>query len=80
LSMRMVEVAKATRAAEAALALAIATIPAACLVTLDRWDWDRMSGQCDVCRAPRRDRIGMMNRDRGILPPLSSPCGCPDDV
>ena len=67
-------------AAEAALAGAIATVPAACLVTLDRWDWDRMTGHCDVCRAPRRDRIGIMNRDRGILPPLSSPCGCPDDV
>lgn len=67
-------------AAEAALAGAIATIPAACLVTLDRWDWDRMSGQCDVCRAPRRDRIGIMNRYRGILPPFRSPCGCPDAV
>jgi len=65
-------------AAEAALAGAIATTPPPCLVTLDLWDWERMSGHCDRCRGPRRGRIDVMNRDRGILPPFPAECGCPD--
>jgi hypothetical protein len=63
-------------AAESALAGALDSVPAGCLVTLDGWDWDRLSGHCDLCRAPRRARIERMNRARARLPPCPLDCGC----
>ena len=63
-------------AAEAALAGAMGSVVARCLVTLDPWGWDQMSGQCDDCRAPRRARIERMNRAQQWLPPCPLQCGC----
>ena len=63
-------------AAEAALAGSLAGLPADCLVTLDLWDWDRMAGHCDECRAARRARIERMHRARALLPPSPLDCGC----
>jgi hypothetical protein len=63
-------------AAESALTGAIAALPAGCLVTLDPWDWDRLSGHCDRCRTLRRGRIEQMNRWGVMLPPAPLPCGC----
>ena len=63
-------------AAEAALAGALAGVPADCLVTLDLWDWDRMAGHCGECRAARRARIERMHRARALLPLSPFHCGC----
>ena len=63
-------------AAEAALAGAIATLPSACVVTLDLWDWERMGGLCERCRDLRRGRIDRMNLSRALPPPSSLDCGC----
>ena len=63
-------------AAEAGLAGAIAALPEGCLVALDLWDWERLSGHCARCRGPRRARIEGMNRGRVILPSAPTPCGC----
>lgn len=61
--------------AEAALGRALA-VRGRAVVTLDDWDWSRLSGQCDSCRGPRAARIAATNRAQRPIPGLPAPCGC----
>lgn len=65
--------------AEAATARALASAPGA-IVTLDLWDWARLSGQCDACRPAREARVAAMNLTQRPLPPLPRSCDCPPDA
>lgn len=65
--------------AEAATVEALASSPGA-IVTLDLWDWGRLSGQCDACRPAREARVASMNLSQRPLPPLPRPCRCPPDA
>lgn len=61
--------------AEAALAGALGGVHGA-VVTLDTWDWARLSGQCDACRPARLARLAAMNLAQAVLPPALPRCGC----
>jgi len=56
-----------------AIALAGSTV-----VTVDLWDFDRLSGLCDRCRGWRRTRLDEMNLTQIILPKLIVDCECCD--
>jgi radical SAM enzyme (TIGR01210 family) len=46
------------------------------LMTVDLWDWHRLSGHCPTCADIRHDRLATMNRRQQPLPPASKACGC----
>jgi radical SAM enzyme (TIGR01210 family) len=47
------------------------------VVTVDLWDFGRLSGTCDRCRGPRRERLARMNLWQAAEPPPAVGCGCP---
>lgn len=47
------------------------------LVTVDLWDWPRLTGHCGSCRDQRLARLAAMNQSQGLLSPVSLSCGCP---
>lgn len=51
-------------------------LESAMVVTADLWDWERLRGHCDLCRAPRRDRMELMNRTQRWLPCEPAVCSC----
>jgi radical SAM enzyme (TIGR01210 family) len=50
--------------------------PAGRVITTDLWDFDRLTGSCEACRGPRRERIALMNRAQAVASTASLPCGC----
>jgi len=48
------------------------------VVTVDLWGFDSLSGLCDWCLEPRRERLAAMNLSQSILPPCELTCGCSD--
>lgn len=61
--------------AEATLARALSARRGG-IVTLDTWDWARLAGQCDDCRAARMNRLAAMNLAQAVPPRLATRCGC----
>ncbi len=43
------------------------------IVTVDLWDFDRLSGLCAACRGPRRHRLEQINLDQTPLPLIVCP-------
>ncbi len=64
--------------AEAAIRSALASSPGT-IVTLDLWDWPRLSGQCERCLPARKARVAAMNLAQRPLDPLPLSCDCPQD-
>lgn len=62
-------------ALEATLVAAL-RLESAMVVTADLWDWERLRGHCDLCRAARRDRMELMNRTQRWLPSETAVCSC----
>jgi len=54
-----------------AMAMADSTV-----VTVDLWDFDKLSGLCDDCYGLRRTRLEAMNLTQMILPKLLLDCEC----
>ncbi len=48
------------------------------VVTVDLWGFESLSGICDGCIEPRRERLTAMNLSQSILPPCELNCGCSD--
>ena len=46
------------------------------LVTVDLWDWPRLTGHCNACRDQRYARLAAMNRYQSPLPSDQLSCGC----
>ncbi len=48
------------------------------IVTVDLWDWEKLSGHCSDCRERRRQRLEEMNRLQRVAPYPSRNCRCVD--
>jgi radical SAM enzyme (TIGR01210 family) len=46
------------------------------VVTVDLWDFDKLSGLCETCSAVREQRLSVMNLRQSILPSERLDCQC----
>lgn len=50
--------------------------PATCVITIDLWDFARLTGTCTTCLAARQQRLAAMNLTQKALPATPLSCGC----
>jgi archaeosine synthase beta-subunit len=46
------------------------------LVTVDLWDWEKISGHCAICQHARKQRLETICIHQQTLPPVATACHC----